>query len=286
MTVEIEKSPRMHANVRAYAPARDDSRTLVDSLRAYAELVRFRYHASFAGVVVGALVAADRRDASLLVSLALLYVFFNVLLYGGIYATNAVTDADSDGRHPGKRSRPVPSGRISAGSAKAFALVAGGSGLWGGWALFGDAVAAVFVGFVAINLFYSLFARDIPYLELVVNSATHPLRFVLGVVVVDGGLPVRFGAGVFLFALGLAAVRRLIEKDVPGWEARHTLRAYSNGGLRATTALPVVGLAGLWVADTAAWPFYASMLAAYAVLAFGVDVNRPLRRAFVALYTR
>jgi 4-hydroxybenzoate polyprenyltransferase len=234
--------------------------------------------------------AASERDLSLAASLALLYVCFNVLLYGGIYAMNAVTDADGDRRHPGKRRRPVPSGRISTGGAKTFAVAAGIAGVWAGWALFPDAVVAMLLCFVGLNVFYSLFARDIPYLELVANSATHPLRFALGVALVGGRLPVCFAAGVALVALGLAAVRRLLEKDVPGWEARRTLRAYSDRGLRAVTLVPLAGVPALSVVDASAPGaspgFYVAMVAAYAVLAFGVNVSRPFRGVFVALYTR
>ena len=82
-----------------------DMRTLV-------ALVKPRYHASFVTVVVGALLFADRVDGVLALRLALLYVSFNLLLYGGIYTFNDIADRAADARHPAKRLRPIASGEL------------------------------------------------------------------------------------------------------------------------------------------------------------------------------
>lgn len=87
-------------------------------------LIRFPYHLSFAGVVLGAALIARGLPALLLLSLLALYLSFNVLVYGGLYTLNDILDAESDRRHPGKRNRPVQSGAISQRAAVLFAATA------------------------------------------------------------------------------------------------------------------------------------------------------------------
>ena len=76
-------------------------------------LVKFRYHVTFINVALGALIFAARLDGAFAWRLFALYVSFNVLLYSGLYAINDLADRESDARHPLKRRRPIPSGRMS-----------------------------------------------------------------------------------------------------------------------------------------------------------------------------
>ena len=66
-------------------------------LHSLLRLIRFQYHITFIGVILGAALVARGLPQSLAQSLALLYVSFNVLLYGGIYTMNDILDAESDG---------------------------------------------------------------------------------------------------------------------------------------------------------------------------------------------
>ena len=77
-------------------------------VRTIVALVKPRYHVSFVTVVVGALLFAELPDRALAGRLVMLYVSFNVLLYGGIYTFNDIADRAADSRHPVKRTRPSP----------------------------------------------------------------------------------------------------------------------------------------------------------------------------------
>src|SRR6185436_13708502 len=96
--------------------------------RDYVALLRFHYHSSFVGVLLGALIVTRHWSGPLVLRIFLLYVSLNVLLYGGLYSFNAITDAEADSRSVFKRYRPLASGAVSRTAAGTFAacLVAAG----------------------------------------------------------------------------------------------------------------------------------------------------------------
>src|SRR5688572_15995299 len=68
--------------------------------RSYLALIRFHYHSSFIGVLLGALIVTRDWSGPLAWRILLVYVSMTVLLYGGLYSINAITDAEADSRHP------------------------------------------------------------------------------------------------------------------------------------------------------------------------------------------
>jgi decaprenyl-phosphate phosphoribosyltransferase len=217
------------------APAQVSTRAqhIVMAIRPYLRLVKFRYHISFVGVAFGALLFSSPPSLSLLKSLAVLYFSFNVLLYGGLYTLNDVADVHSDQNHPRKRMRPIPSGSISVRAALVFAVSMIVAGMVCAYTLLSATFALTFVLFIGLNAAYSMVGRNIPYLDLVVNSMTHPLRYSMGVQLTGHQTPLLHLAAFSVLALGLVCSRRLIEMGFPGWEARHTLRHYSRRKLIA-----------------------------------------------------
>jgi 4-hydroxybenzoate polyprenyltransferase len=209
-----------------------------------------------------------------------------VLLYGGIYTINAIADFKSDKDHPLKRRRPLPAREIGLMSAAVFSLVLITGGLLTGFLLFNVFVFYIYLAFLAVNAFYSLVAKEIPYFELFVNAATHPLRFIMGVLLVNGDVPQTLLLAIFILAFGLVTVRRCIEKDVKGWEARKVLKVYPNRMLLGLRLLAFSAIILILIVDTTIPSvFYWCMLAVYFVLVFGVDFWAPMRRIFVGLWT-
>jgi decaprenyl-phosphate phosphoribosyltransferase len=197
--------------------------------RAYLALFRFHYHGSFAVVLLGLLTVTRNVTPPMLASVLALYIAFNVLLYGGIYTINGVSDAPFDRLHPQKRLRPVACGTISSRNASVFGTLLISSGLASGYALFAPAILRLFVAVLAVNLFYTFFARRIPYLEIAVNAVTYPLRYRLGAALAGGTVSPFLLLLAFLVALGGATFRRRLELSLTGAEARTALAAYSPG---------------------------------------------------------
>ncbi len=250
-------------------------------------LIRFRYHVTFIGVILGALLVARGLPLALVQSLALLYVSFNVLLYGGIYTMNDILDAESDRRHPLKKNRPLQSGVISLAAAVVFAVTLITAGLLSGYLLFGTGVVALYGVMLGINLFYSLWARQLPWVDIVCNAAPHPLRFLLGATMVGGTVPLTLLLALFWLAFGIASTRRMLEKDVPGWRVRKVLETYSERDLFWLRLLPfgALILQGMFDASIPS-VFYAVILTVYGLTVFGVSFLHPLRQGLVSLWTR
>jgi 4-hydroxybenzoate polyprenyltransferase len=254
-------------------------------LRAYLDLVKFRYHLNFLAVIFAALIFAREIDGPLFVSLLQLYISFNVLFYTGIYTLNDLRDLKSDSLHPLKRNRPLPSGRVSVAAAGVLSALLILAGLITAFAVFGVAVVEVYCAALILNMFYSFFARGVPYLELVVNSSTHPLRFLLGVLLTGQTIPILHLAAYFAFIFGLVCFRREVEKDITGWEARHTLKVYTGDGLALLELVSFVFLIWFAIIDGfVSKGFYAALIGTYLALMQSGRYSVRVRRYLHAIW--
>jgi decaprenyl-phosphate phosphoribosyltransferase len=253
----------------------------------YLHMIKFHYHLSYINVIFGALIFSLHPSIDLACSLAWLYLFFNVFLYGGIYAFNDIADINSDRLHPLKRRRPLPSGKISMRAALRFAAIMIVLGFAGALWHFGARLAWIFGGFLAINAVYSLGVRDIPVLDLIVNSLTHPLRFLMGVSLAGREAPLTHLAVIFAVAIGLVSLRRLVEKNESGWQARHTLSHYSRGELIFVQWAALVCVLALCVRDgLSSWGFFSAVIPSYLTLIAGFLLSGNVRRLLGILWTR
>jgi UbiA prenyltransferase family len=259
-------------------------KTIVSNLL---RLIRFKYHLTFIGAILGAAFVAKGLPLALVQSLALLYGSFNVLLYGGIYTMNDVLDAESDKQHPLKKQRPLQSGVISRKFAIWFSSTLIMAGLLTGFWLFGGVVVSLYLVMLGVNLFYSLYARQIRWLDIVCNAAPHPLRFLMGAILAGGTVPIGLLTAIFWLAFGIASTRRMLEKDVPGWWVRKVLERYSPRDLFWLRLLPLCALFLQFTFDSSVpKAFYVVILAVYFLIVFGVSFLKPLRQCLVGLWTK
>ena len=268
------------------------------AVRDYVKFIRFKYHHSFLVVVLGALLFSNSLTSlpsllKLLQQLLMLYVSFNILLLGGLYTLNDIADAKSDEKHPLKKNRPIPSGRVSTKSALAFSLLLTTAGFASGYALFSRNIFYVYLAIFALNLFYTFVAKKVPYLELVTNSVTHPLRFLMGTLLGSQSHTLPLQApyfpilALFLLYLGLACVRRIVEKDVQGWEARKTLRFYPMPVLFSIQLLSFLAILAITAIDASVTKaLYLLVTTAYLILVFGIYLFKPVRKLFTTVWTR
>ncbi|MBD2091231.1 UbiA family prenyltransferase [Microcoleus sp. FACHB-1515] len=260
-----------------------------ETLNDYLSLIRFKFHTNFAFVVLGVISFAEKIDASLFAYLVILYFSFNVCLYGGIYTVNAITDLEKDAKHPLKKNRPLPSGRIpkKAAATLAISLISIGTAI--GFLCFGVHIGLIYLAFVGVNLFYSLIARNIPYLELFVNATTMPLRLLMGTLLVtDDRMPVLLMFAAFCTGIGFLAVRRIVEKDVAGWgEGRPALKSYQGGIMPWLQIVFFVGLILAFKFDPLldrSWIAYTIMLIYYIIFCLGMHVFKPIRVYWRQIY--
>ena len=250
-------------------------------------LVKFRYHITFVNVVFGALIFASTPDLTLAGRLVALYLSFNVLMYGGIYALNDWADRDDDARHPQKRHRPLAAGRIAPTTGLVFAALLVAAGLAVSAALFEPAIVACHLAALGLNLLYSFGGRNVRYIDLVLNSAPHVIRFLMGVLLVGRVPPAGHLMGLFLLAIILSCLRRHVERGCDGWSARPTLSSYRRHELTLIAAISGSALIALAVASAPAAPgYWGILMASSTVLTSGACVSSSVRRAFAALWLR
>ena len=230
-------------------------------------LLKPRYHASFLTVAIAALLFAPRIDGALVRSLAVLYLSFNVLLYGGIYTFNDIADRAADARHPRKRTRPIASGRLSVRRAAAIAGALCVSGFAIAVLCYPPPILACFAAIAVLNAAYSFGGRDTRVVDVALNSMPHAVRLVMGVLLVGRTPPLGHVAAWLCLAIGVSCVRRLIEKESDGERSRPVLRSYSAMGLSRIADFGFLPIATLALVDAGRSPgFYAIVLPAYLVI--------------------
>jgi len=255
--------------------------------RSYITLLRFHYHSSFVGVLLGVLVVTRQWSAPLVGRIFLLYVSLNLLLYGGLYSFNAITDAEADSRSPIKRYRPVASGEISRKAAGTFAAGLIVAGFVSGWAWLGTEVMPVYLLLLVLNVLYSLFFRNLFLLDVIFNSATHPPRFWLGMWLAGGGLAWDSLALVFLFGVGLAASRRSVLRNHGSWESCRPLASYSRFNLLLIKGVTLAAIILLWALRQPSFEIpYVVTVCAYVFFVGGIEAVPRVRSVFEKLWLR
>jgi 4-hydroxybenzoate polyprenyltransferase len=122
-------------------------------------------------------------DVPLLLRTTLAFVLF-CLMSSTVYLINDLADMEKDRQHPKKRHRPLASGELAPGVAIAailvFAAVSIPAALWldGGFAL-------VLLGYLALNIAYSFYLKNLVIIDVLVIAAGFLLRAAGGVLVVD-----------------------------------------------------------------------------------------------------
>lgn len=254
----------------------------------FVALVKFRYHVTFLNVVFGALIFAQQLSPEVFVRLAALYVCFNVLLYGGIYTLNDLADRESDRRHPLKRLRPIAAGAISPQAALVFALCLILLGFAAASLVFSWSVVACFGAVVLINAAYSSGGRDVPYLDLMLNALPHPIRFLMGALLVARVPRATHLVAITLLAIGLSCLRRHVEHDSAAAPyARSTLGRYARPQLEALGFASLALLAIVCVTSARVAPgFTAIVLTTGVVLICGGHRVRMVREPLRDVWTR
>lgn len=149
------------------------------------------------------------------------------------YVLNDVLDRHNDARHPVKRERPIPSGRVSLPVAAALCCTLLAASLW-----LAAGVSATFlmvlVAYLVISTCYSLKLKELPIVDLFCIASGFLLRLEAGGEAFGIAISDWLFLSVFLLALFLATGKRLGEKQRLGEKAgghRKSLLSYPEGFL-------------------------------------------------------
>ncbi len=203
-------------------------------------LVRVEDYGTSIQLVIGYVLAEGTDWVYLTCVLAILVP----CVYGGLYAINDAHDAHADRWHPVKRTRPVAAGRIRPRTAYSLGIILICLGICLAVA-FDPKVAVLSLLFICINIGYTFLFKFVPYLEIVMNTITHPLRFAAGLWLAGGRMEGLLLAAWLLAVFALATLKRVKEMREASLTARPVLRFYHENTLKKLIAACIGGLLGL-----------------------------------------
>ena len=141
------------------------------------------------------------------------------LMSGAVYLINDLVDIESDRRHPTKKNRPLPSGRLDPRLATVSAVFLAGGSLIGGF-LLSPELAIILVAYLLSQIAYTFKLKHVVLLDVLTIAAGFILRIAAGVVVIDVE---RFSPWLYVFggflALFMALGKRRAELVLLGADA-------------------------------------------------------------------
>jgi len=210
-------------------------------LRDVLRLIRVEDYLTFSQLIIGFVLAGGQDWRYLASTLAILMP----CVYGGLYALNDVHDVDADRLHPIKRTRPIAAGRIS--SQLASQLCTGLIGFGVGAALVSDfKVLVLALLFVAINLAYTFKFKTVPYLEILLNTITHPLRFAAGLWLAGAWVHLPLLVVWILSTFAITTLKRIKEMREASIDVRPVLNHYDETTLKKLIIASLILVLGIW----------------------------------------
>lgn len=178
---------------------------------------------------VFAAVVFDQKlgDADAVFRSLLCFVGF-CLLAGTIYIINDLNDVEQDRIHPKKKKRPIASGELPIGTAKAAAVVLAVLGFALSWYLT-PKFTAVLVFYLIINILYSKYLKHEVIFDILIVAVGYLMRVEAGGFVINVGISNYLWLCTFLLALLLAIGKRRHELLLVEDAANHRaiLKEYS-----------------------------------------------------------
>lgn len=153
------------------------------NLRGLVKTMRMRQWLK-SSIVFAALVFDGKLlNGELFLKTTIVFICF-CLLSSAVYIMNDLVDIEKDRQHPRKRARPLPSGQLDPRFAVVAAAVIGIASLAGAFAI-GFWVGVVLLVYLAQNVAYSFWLKNVVIIDVMVLSLGFLLRVVAGAVVVQ-----------------------------------------------------------------------------------------------------
>ncbi len=175
-------------------------------------------------VFIAVIFSGNLFDPNLFTKSAWAFLIF-CLLSSVSYVLNDIVDYPFDKKHPIKRDRPIASGQLSIGEATFIVFIL---------SLFTLILSLFFsiqffllsFAFLLLHLFYSLYLKKYPVIDIFAISFSFMLRTFAGEVATGFHIPIWLLLAVFFGSLFIATVKRHAELIKHGTDARTSLSFY------------------------------------------------------------
>ena len=162
-------------------------------------------------------------DAFVLSSIA--FVSF-ILASSIIYIFNDICDLEKDRKHPIKKNRPLANNSLKKKDAYLLIILLGllllvllKSNI---------SILGIIIIFFILNIFYSLYFKNVIIIDLVIVSLSYVIRVLAGSIIINVALSAWLLICVFSTSLFLISFKRLAEIKISGFKSRPILRTYNN----------------------------------------------------------
>jgi 4-hydroxybenzoate polyprenyltransferase len=210
----------------------------------FLQLIRVKQWIKNLFVFVPLLFSMHLFDASYFLS-SLKGFFMFCLASSYIYIINDIIDLEADAVHPKKKFRPLPSGKISKQSAwiiSIFFLLS----LAGLVFLSNINFVYLLLGFVLLNIFYSLFLKHIVILDVFSIAAGFSLRVLGGAAIISVPISSWLILTTMFISLFLGVMKRHSElEQITDEQAGSTRKVLADYSLTFTNQIATVAAAGV-----------------------------------------
>jgi 4-hydroxybenzoate polyprenyltransferase len=162
-------------------------------------------------------------DAFVLSSIA--FVSF-ILASSIIYIFNDICDLEKDKKHPIKKNRPLANNSLKKKDAYLLIILLGllllvllKSNI---------SIIGIIIIFFVLNIFYSLYFKNVIIIDLVIVSLSYVIRVLAGSIIINVAISAWLLICVFSTSLFLISFKRLAEIKISGFKSRLILKKYNN----------------------------------------------------------
>ncbi len=154
-------------------------------------------------------------------------VFVSFILASSIiYIFNDICDLEKDKKHPIKKNRPLANNSLK--KKDAYLLIVLLLGLLVLVLLKSNiSILGVIIIFFVLNIFYSLYFKNVIIIDLIMVSLSYVLRVLAGSIIINVALSAWLLICVFSTSLFLISFKRLAEIKISGFKSRQILKKYN-----------------------------------------------------------
>ena len=153
--------------------------------------------------------------------------FINFILASSIiYIFNDICDLEKDKKHPIKKNRPLANNSLKKKDAYLLIILLGllllvllKSNI---------SILGITIIFFILNIFYSLYFKNVIIIDLVIVSLSYVIRVLAGSIIINVALSAWLLICVFSTSLFLISFKRLAEIKISGIKSRPILKKYNN----------------------------------------------------------
>jgi 4-hydroxybenzoate polyprenyltransferase len=165
------------------------------------------------------------HDRAALMQVGLAVLAF-ILAAGAVYIFNDIRDIEEDKKHPMKRHRLIPAGKVSTPLVMAIATLSLVGAVYVATLLPQECLIVLMI-YLVINFLYSLELKHVAIMDVTLIAMGFVLRVLMGGYAISVGVSSWIILTTFLLALFLGFGKRLHEFSAGGTKVRHALAGYN-----------------------------------------------------------